>query len=436
VIRSLLTGWRHKLFEKKPPSRAGRLLAGAALLLGGALAVLGGLWWYGHQEKLAAEQALRLGEGEEAWRHIHNCLAVWPWSHREAAHLLAARIARLGNRFDEAEQELNECKRLRGDTSEAIQLEWLLLRAQNGELDRLWSGLWAYVEQERPEAPLVLETLTLVTLREARIQRAAACLERWQQLEPDNPRIRELRGALYLTVQEYPQAEQELRQVVAAAPERRQARLLLAEALLRQQNTPEALPQLELLHQRFPDWLEVYVPLAQCYELLGRTEEARQLLQAVVLQKPQHSQATFLLGKLELQTGHLTEAEKWLRRAIDLDRGNLMAWFNLHLCLRQQPGREKEAEAILQEHNRLQKDIDRLNQLLREEVDRRPDDPAVALEVAQLSLRTGNEPFALRWLLIALDRDPRNPAVHRALADYYERHQQPDLAAQHRRLAQ
>src|SRR5262245_25232086 len=80
----------------------------------------------------AAEKALARHRAREAASHLDRCLRIWP--RFAAAHLSAARAARLLEDYDGAEQQLLECQRLEGRSSEASLFEWALLKAENGDI--------------------------------------------------------------------------------------------------------------------------------------------------------------------------------------------------------------------------------------------------------------------------------------------------------------
>ncbi len=92
------------------------------LLALGILAVAGAEVWAMHAYQEAgrdmAEDRL-----DEASGQIGFCLAVWPWS--ADVHFRAAQIDRLRAAFPEAEKQLDECRRLQGQTAR-MQLEVLL----------------------------------------------------------------------------------------------------------------------------------------------------------------------------------------------------------------------------------------------------------------------------------------------------------------------
>ena len=66
------------------------------------------------------------------------------------------------------------------------------------------------------------------------------------------------------------------------------------------------------------------------------------------------------------------------------------------------------------------------------ELDRKPNDAALAEEAGELFLQQGEDQKGLFWLHRALALDPRNVAGHRALLAYYERTNNPAKAAEQR----
>ena len=412
LLLSFSTLWRKPLQALRRHPWLGGLVI--LLLLGGAAAA--GVWAWGRWQLRAAEQALRDEQWDEARRHVELCLAVWPWSRDGQAHLLAARAERLADRYREAEAELNECQRLRGGSDEAIQLEWLLLRAQRGKIDQVFPGLWQYVEEGRPDAAAVLQTLSRIYTHDFRPAPALRCLTRWLELEPDNAWALEWHGRMEQLVDDPAAAARDFGRAVELQPDRYEARYQLVESLLSQSTAREALPHVEDLRLRYPDRADVLVALARCRDLEGQPAEARRLVRDVLAAHAEHAQALALRGKLDLEARRPVEAEKWLRRAAEADPGNLAALRDLHRCLEQQPGRERDAARALARRAETEKERKRLEQLLRSEAG----GPAVFLEGGRLALRTGREKLGLRWLHLALEQDPNLKAAHQALAEYYE----------------
>jgi Tfp pilus assembly protein PilF len=65
-----------------------------------------------------------------------------------------------------------------------------------------------------------------------------------------------------------------------------------------------------------------------------------------------------------------------------------------------------------------------------------PLDPNPRRELGVIFLRNQQSKEGLRWLQSALQCDPRHRPTHQTLADYFEQHKQPELAAHHRQQAQ
>ena len=81
----------------------------------------------------------------------------------------------------------------------------------------------------------------------------------------------------------------------------------------------------------------------------------------------------------------------------------------------------------------LEADLRRMDRLVRG-VSERPNDLAARYEAGVIFLQYGMTQDGLHWLSTALELDPNHRPTHRALADYYERTDDKELAAWHRRF--
>jgi tetratricopeptide (TPR) repeat protein len=412
-----------------PPRRRHRrwpwLLAGG-LLAGGLLACEG---WAAWQERLAG-QALDDDRMDEARRHIERALLVPP--HRTSALLLAARIRRLRGGYPEAEQYLLRCGQL-DRMSERVQLEWLLLRCQQGEVDELAPDLFTLVRQQHPESPAILETLASVYIRQTRYLDALHCLNLWLERTPDSVRALDWRGWLGGQLDDRGQAISDYEHLLALRPGRADTRLRLAQILVDSRRPAEALPHLERLLRELPGNPDVRVALAPCRVVELRTEEARALLDAVLKDHPDHFDALLQRGKLELTLEHPAEAEPWLRKALRVKPHDVDARYSLYRSLQGQPDRRAEARGERLHWEQERDRQDRLNLLLRRDVAAHPNDVNLAREVGELLLDLGEEQRGLFWLRRALTINPRHVPSRRALLAYYERTNRPDEAAEQRR---
>jgi predicted Zn-dependent protease len=404
-----------------------------AVLLCCSAAGLAGLRLWAGGEYRAAEQAFRAEHKEEARRHIRRCL--WAWPRRPAAHLLAARIARSAEDYARAEAHLRECQRLQGGASDATQLEWLLLRAQGGEADEVAPGLWYAVEQGHPERTMILAVLARAYMRTASFDAALRCLDRWLLEEPESARALDWRGWVMEKKQNEDEARRSYEQALDLEPGRHAVRRRLAQMLLGQNQAPDARAHLETLRAKGAEEPDDQLDWARLHLLEGDLDQARDELEEFLARHPDNPDALLSRGKLALTRSRPAEAEVYLRRAekrAPADPGMLVL---LERCLRQQPGRQREADRYLKRYQRAQADHKRLTRLLNQKGDQLLRDPRAAAEAGRLLLELGLTQPARYWLEAALKRDDKLPEVHQGLADYYRRLGNDLEAEHHRRLA-
>lgn len=422
-VRNLLHGMRRR------PGFS--LLVGCVLGAVGA-AVAAHLFALFHYD--AAQRALREDRHADARRHVDWCLIIWPSS--LAAHLLAARIERSGGNFVQAEEHLNEVKRLEGHATEESQLEWLLLRAQQGEVDEVAPALWDCVHRGHPQTVPILETLARTYMHELRFHPAHACLNAWLEREKDSVRALDWRGWVRERLDLRENVVDDYRRALEMAPQRSAVRLRLAQLLLDKHDPRAAWPHLRRLRAESGQETDVLVVLARCRMLQGKWSDARDLLALALASQPRDPPALYYRGKVELLARRPADAERWFRQALRQNPFDLEVHNSLYESLRQQGGPKKAAAAAQRKrYNRLKTDLARLDTLLRQEIEAAPRSPDPPSEAGAILLRIGQAPLGLYWLSQALKRDRRHTPTHEALARYYAETNQPQKAAAHRRLA-
>jgi tetratricopeptide (TPR) repeat protein len=405
-------------------------LAAVLALLGVCAAAGPPVWaWYHFR---AGRRALERYHTATARAHLNACLRVWPDD--AEAHLLAARAARRDDDAAAAESHLRACQRLAGSTPQTV-LEWALLHASQGALDDVEGFLQAQAHKEPALAPLILEALAAGYLRVYRIVDALACLDAWLARRPDDVQALYLRGDVWRQVQAFPNALAEYRRAVELDPSREDARWWLAVCLVESARYDEALPLLERAAAARPGDPEVLVRLARCHQGLLDMDRARQLLDAVLAEHPDHTPALRARGQLAVATGRLDEAEDWLRRAAEAGPQDYRAQWALADCLKQ---RHKEAEALAQQARaeRLKERLERLADISHRRMSATPHDPALHCDLGKLLIELGHEEVGHRWLLSALRLDPDFKPAHAALARYYEAQGDTGRADYHRRQAE
>jgi tetratricopeptide (TPR) repeat protein len=401
----------------------------ALLLLIGVAAVLIGRQGWAEYQHRAALADLEAGELEQARAHLDACLRVRT-SSADVHFLLARTTRRLGD-YAAAEHHLQECERL-GGIAEAIALERQLLRAQLGEPAHE-SYLLDCAEKGHPDSAVILEALARGYLRTFQITRAEYCLERWLKLEPNNVQALLLLGETKEHLRNNAEALAAYSQAVEQAPRRADARLRLARRLALARRPAEALEHYQFLSELEPDNAEYSVGRAHCLRELGRADEARPVIDAVLARHPHNTQALAERGHLALQKGDLDTAERSLQEALAGEPAERELLFALSRCY-EQKGDTKQADEVRERLKRIDDDLVRVRELTRK-IAESPHDADLRSEIGRIFLDNRQDREGLRWLASALHENARHIPTHRALAEFYERTGQPELAERSRRLA-
>jgi predicted Zn-dependent protease len=404
--------WGH-LRRRRRAWAAAALLALAAAGL--APAVPQARAWY---HLRAARLELRRYHNRQAVLHLQACLRAWPAD--PEVLLLAARSARRAGAYDEARALLDKAQRVRG-LDDALVLERTLLAAERDCDEAVVTRCWRDVEQGHPEAPLLLEALARGYLRQFRLREARMCLDRWLEAQPDNPQALCLDGQFHLDYERALSAAVEsYRRAVAADPEHEEARIGLAIALLQSKSYEEAAGHLDYLWQRQPDNLRVAAGLAECRLALGDREAAERLVARLLAERPDYAPALAVRGRLELEAGQYAEAEATLRRAVAADPADNHSRYSLILCLHHS-GQEAEARDHKAQLARREANLKRFNEIVTQELGRRPNDPVLPYELGRLLLESGIRDEGLRWLHNALRLDPRYEPARKLLAEQFQK---------------
>jgi cellulose synthase operon protein C len=379
----------------------------------------------------AANTAVERYHNLEAQYHLKLCARR---GRTPRALLLAARVARRVGSFDVAEQCLEQYQDQLGSDDDLL-LERVLLRAASGEVDEVSAFCRARVEEEHPSASLIREAVSAGLIQVYRLQEAEHVLREWLKLEPDNTQALLLDGTLSELRLNTSAALDRFRRVVELDPEHDEARLRMAAVLVQHNDGAEALPHVRYLSRRMPDDSQVQLFLAQCQGLLGEQDEARETLDALLLRQPNYVPALAERGKLALRSGDSVRAETWLSEAVRRDSSALDARHLLARALRAN-GKETEAQAQQEALAQLEEDVGRIQKIATEQMQQRPNDPALLHEVGVIALRAGASRVGMRWLYKALRINPKHAPTHQALASWYQRTGNSALAARHRRLAE
>jgi predicted Zn-dependent protease len=421
--------------REQPPRRQWRfrrlVLVLILLTLIGLAACSVGVHCWAEYNLHAARQDLEHRDFAQARRRLAFCMKVRP-ANRDIC-LLAAQTARRARDYAESERLLKAYRDLGGDP-EAASLERILAQAQRGELAGREGYLGALLEQDRPDAPLILEALAQGYMATFRWGQALSCLKRLLQDRPEDAEVLVWRGWVSENLHLLPAARSDYRRALELNPEHEEARLRLAEALLQSSQPGEALEHLAWLQPRQPDNPALLLALARCRRELNQPQEAKELLTRLLAQSPEDPQVLAERGKLALSLGQAAVAEEWLGKSLAIAPSERETNYHLALCLRRQ-GKEKEADECLARLKRIETDQERLADLFAAMVEK-PDDLSLRREAGVLLLNNGQSKEGLGLLQSVLAEDAENRPTHAALADYYQRIGNRGLADLHRRQAQ
>lgn len=408
-VRSRLRGALAWAMHRRRLPVLGLLLA---IIVGGAVWAFPQVQAWRHLR--AARTDLERYHTAQAIRHLKICREIWPKD--PEVLLLAARAARRAGVYGDCDRLLTVYEKEQG-RDDAFTFERLLLDAECNQ-DQVVERCWQLVEEGHPYSSLLMESLARGYMRHYRLGMARRCLDRWRESQPDNPQMLYLDGLFHLDyAHAVAAAAASYGRAVDLDPDHEEARLGLAVALLMSKEFGAAAKHFERLRQVQPDNTRVQVGLAECREGLGETAEAVRLVDEVLAQKPDFPAALSLRGQLAFGQGQFDAAVDWLRQAVSRNPADQRARYNLALAL-ERSGHAEEGQQYMREFKQMQQDLTRFNEIVMTEIAKRPTDPALHCELAQILLRSGQRDEGMRWLQSALQIDPSYAPARRVLAGY------------------
>jgi tetratricopeptide (TPR) repeat protein len=393
-----------------------------------------GLHYWPETHLRKARAALERRDYDSARTLLERYLSSRPDSGE--AHLLLAQLDRRAGKYDGADSHLKAARRL-GFPADAVELERGLLEVQNGvynsELDALMSK---HLARQDANQYMILEALSQGLTKTYRLREALACLDQMLVLQPDSAYALRRRAWIYEQGERHDLALADYRHALEIDPDDSVARLGLAQILLgvRKENR-EAAEHFDRLWAIRKD-STVLLGLAQSLRRVGKTDEARKLLDDWLAAHPSDAQALTERGQMALEEQASDLALDLLQRAVKIAPTLPDANYALSLCMTRlgRTAEAKECLARMEQGKQEGKQVkEELGQLVRQ-LQATPDDADLRCRIAQIFLKGGEEE-GLRWLLVNVQNHPGHRPSHRALADYYERQGNTVLAAEQRRLA-
>ena len=291
----------------------------------------------------AATRAIDRGELSVARWHSSECLRRWP-EHGEAL-LLAARAAGMDGDAAEASRLITLAERVvPGDAA----LERALLKIRSGDLTDAADLLAASVDElDQSRTRQVLAAMLDGGIRGMQPGLVKQCLELWDsETTADDTAARSMscmwQGGLEWISSQPDVGIEHLRKALIIEPRNEQARLLLAELLLRY-DPAESSRHLEFLRARKQQNRAVLIRLASCFRELGQLTEAGTILDQLLSESENDFPAILERARVALDEGDAGQAEILFRRAEAIAPAHREVSLGLARCL-QLAGRTQEAE--------------------------------------------------------------------------------------------
>jgi len=200
------------------------------------------------------------------------------------------------NALAEARQYLEQTVRLRPNYPEA----WNnlgMIAAQQGQTDDAIRNFQQSLLL-RPDYAIALLNLGNVYRRQENFAQAEKFLKRALELEPENPEVNYNLGMLYARQEQLPLASRYLGRAVSLRPDYPDALNNLGVFFVREERYSEAEDNFKACIRVAPSFDQGYLNLARLYVILKEKDKAREVLQTLLRQQPQHKLAQQALEML------------------------------------------------------------------------------------------------------------------------------------------
>jgi tetratricopeptide (TPR) repeat protein len=316
---------------------------------------------------------------------------AWHWISARQERSKGLELAETG-RFERAAPLLRKAYQRDPEDREVVRALALGYRERNDSQVEEFLNRWVQLQPDDPEPFLQRMRYSYDRLL---YDKALADAERVLELDPENlEALRKVASSAH-GLGQFARCEQVCRKYTKRDPTELSIRRLLASSLRNQERLPEALEVLQQLHRQAPDDPGTLVGLGHLYDELGQPEKAIPLLRQAIHDPKRLRSARYFLALALKHAGHDEEARQFMAEANQI----------------------QNAEVLVSESSYY------------------PGHLGLKVKAAQACVELGNYPKALELLAGVLRIDPNHANAHRLLADIYDHQGRPDLAARHRRLA-
>ena len=375
----------------------------------------------------ALAQALLSNEQlDESLKVYQELAAADPENAEALVHI--SEIQRRQGKYEDALATVRKARKIDANLLEAGYNEGTLLdilgrldeaaEAYQAMVDLTSHANGAYNDEEKNNRSFFLEHLGTVLIEENKIDQAIAAYQKMIDMGGSSAE-RGYQGEVdaYREAKQFDKAVDVSRKAVAADPNDRDLKLMLAGELADQGKPDEGLAMAKsLLDNASPDEQRgVWFAIGQMNVRLRRwkdAEDAFDKAEPLTTKKEDRTYLFFLKGELAERQKHMEPAEQFFRQALDLDPSNAQTLNYLGYMLADKGNRLPEAL-----------------KMIRSAVDQEPSNGAYLDSLGWVYFKMGEYELAENNLRQAVNRDQTDPTVHEHLGDLYEKTGRIRLAA-------
>jgi tetratricopeptide (TPR) repeat protein len=337
-----------------------------------------------------------------------------------------AEIQRREGKYDDALTTIRKARKKDPENLEAGYNEGLLLdvlghydeaaSAYDKMVDQVSHANGAYTAEEKNNRSIFLERLGAVYHEQNKVDQAITTYQKMIEMGGESAtRGYQLEVDTYNDARLFEKAVEVSRKAVAASPDDRDLKLMLAGELVDQGKTDEGLNIARALLDNTDKDRPVYFALGNMYTRLRRWKEGEDALAKatpLATKKEDKLYLLFLKGALADRQKKADQAESYFREALDLDPNNAMTLNYLGYMFADKGLRLPEAL-----------------KLIRKAVEQEPMNGAYLDSLGWVYFKMGEYEMAEENLRQAVERDQTDPTVHDHLGDLYEKTGRIRLAA-------
>jgi predicted Zn-dependent protease len=358
--------------------------------------------------------------------------ALWIAPQRPQTYFLLARTHRRLGELDAVPALLRHAVKLGGDPQWADRERWLLL-AQSGRLGEAEPHLPELLIDPGGDGPDICEAYVLGYFGNLRTSEARQLLDVWQKDYPEDAQSHFMQGYLNFGLSRYREAAADYRRGLELAPDITLMRYRLAEVLIQAGEWEEAGKELLRCLDEDAQNPDILTTWAKCLSHCGQPDRAREVIEGVLAQTPDHVDAHQVLAELDLAEGRFQHALPHLQAVVSRRPYERQSRWALARTL-QALGRAEEAKRHFDYVSEAEQAMDRVARLTRQVV-ARTEDTQLRYEIGTLLLKYGPPEDGIKWLMTVLQLAPDHRGAHEALTAFYDARGRWQEAEFHRRQA-